>query len=396
MARGDEVWKPVVGWDGFYEVSSHGRVRSLDRTLLGRAGSTRVLPGKILKPKVQPSGHQSVSLSNGGYIFRSIHGLVLEAFVGLRPEGMFGCHNDGNSGNNRIENLRWDTPRNNSLDAVRHGAQRSLKGPREYEYEYETIVGEEWRPVAGYEGLYEVSSLGRVRIMGRMTRGKGGSRYFRRSHLKKLATDRGGYLNVHLAKDGHKVTPGVHVVVLEAFVGPRPDGMVGCHNDGDPSNNRIDNLRWDTREANARDTVTHGKHPMAGKTHCKHGHEFTPENTILNRNGHRACRACGIAKTHRRRPLSPRAPFWDRTHCPKGHEYTPENTSVHESSVKWSRSCRTCRNERKRQKAAAQRAAIPPRQCEQCGRSMGSKRADARTCGNACRAASRRQRLAAM
>ncbi|RUU22663.1 HNH endonuclease [Mesorhizobium sp. M7A.F.Ca.AU.002.06.1.1] len=50
----------------------------------------------------------------------------------------------------------------------------------------------------------------------------------------------------------------VHLLVLEAFVGPRPDGLEGCHNDGNPDNNRLDNLRWDTPESNQADRIAHG------------------------------------------------------------------------------------------------------------------------------------------
>lgn len=50
----------------------------------------------------------------------------------------------------------------------------------------------------------------------------------------------------------------VHRIVLETFVGPCPDGMEGCHNDGNPINNRVDNLRWDTRASNRADMLVHG------------------------------------------------------------------------------------------------------------------------------------------
>jgi hypothetical protein len=56
----------------------------------------------------------------------------------------------------------------------------------------------------------------------------------------------------------------VHVLVLEAFVGPRPPGMVCCHGDGDPTNNALSNLRWDTPQANHADRVKHGR-PCAPK-----------------------------------------------------------------------------------------------------------------------------------
>ena len=65
---------------------------------------------------------------NGKLIQRYVHHLVLETFVGPRPEGMFGCHNDGNPINNRLDNLRWDYPAGNSADMVKHG--NSAKGSR--------------------------------------------------------------------------------------------------------------------------------------------------------------------------------------------------------------------------------------------------------------------------
>ncbi len=244
-----------------------------------------------------------------------------------------------------------------------------MKGPREFEYEFEIFEGEEWRPVTGYEGLYEVSSFGRVKIVDRIVGGNGGSRFMRRGHLKRQS-NRSGYRYVHLAKDGVKAQAPVHALVLGAFVGPRPDGTVGCHSDGNPSNNHFANLRWDTRANNGLDTVRHGTHPMAGKTHCIHGHEYTPENTLVipsprNKTAKvwRGCRTCQMESLHRRRPRSPRGRNADRTHCPRGHEYTPENTAVHAGK----RSCRTCRNERKRKKSAANRQPPSPRPCGYCG-----------------------------
>jgi hypothetical protein len=71
--------------------------------------------------------------------------------------------------------------------------------------------------------------------------------------------DRKGYEHVSLLIDdrGHR-TIRVHQAVLLAFIGPRPEGMQGCHGDGNPRNNRLDNLRWDTREANEMDKLRHG------------------------------------------------------------------------------------------------------------------------------------------
>lgn len=84
----------------------------------------------------------------------------------------------------------------------------------------------------------------------------------------------------------------VHQLVLEAFVGPRPEGMEACHWNDVCTDNRLENLRWDTTSANRHDQVRNGRHAYAKRTHCVNGHEFTPENTRLERRGRRKCKEC--------------------------------------------------------------------------------------------------------
>ena len=69
------------------------------------------------------------------------------------------------------------------------------------------------------------------------------------------------YLIVNLSDGVRKHTKLIHRLVLAAFVGPCPPGLVCCHNDGDPTNNHVDNLRWDTYAANEADKVRHGTRP---------------------------------------------------------------------------------------------------------------------------------------
>lgn len=116
------------------------------------------------------------------------------------------------------------------------------------------LPDEVWKPVVGYEGLYEVSSLGRVRSLPRDT--KTGVRGGKVLSLK--AKDKDGYSQIGLCREGSVRIRKVHTMVLEAHVGSRPAGTVGCHNDGDNSNNRLENLRWDTHAANSADKDTHG------------------------------------------------------------------------------------------------------------------------------------------
>lgn len=120
-----EQWRPVIGWEGAYEVSDAGRVRSIDRVVHRSDGVISLIRGKLLKPCAMPGGrgHLFVNLSAPGVGARleSVHRLVLIAFVGQAPDGMECCHNDGDPTNNQLANLRWDTRSENMRDRFRHG-----------------------------------------------------------------------------------------------------------------------------------------------------------------------------------------------------------------------------------------------------------------------------------
>lgn len=147
---------------------------------------------------------------------------------------------------------------------------------------------ERWLPVFGYEGIYEVSDLGRVRALPRID-AQGGQR--RERLFKPSRMDAWGHRGVKLRKDGVVKSRYVHHLVLEAFVGERPLGTVACHWNDVPDDNRLANLRWATNSDNRHDCVRNGTDPNARKTHCLRGHEFTAENT-RNYDGRRHCRAC--------------------------------------------------------------------------------------------------------
>lgn len=107
-----ELWKPVVGYEGLYEVSNMGRVATLRR---GRVLMTQSYAGSTVR-------YHCVTLRrNNKARAHYTHHLVLHAFVGAQPEGTWCAHNDGNSLNNHVGNLRWDTPQNNHADKRRHG-----------------------------------------------------------------------------------------------------------------------------------------------------------------------------------------------------------------------------------------------------------------------------------
>lgn len=156
---------------------------------------------------------------------------------------------------------------------------------------------ESWRPIPGYESIYEASDFGRVRGVDRID----ASGRFRPGQLMTQVphvTD--GRFIVCLTRDGQHRTRYVHQLILEAFVGPRPSGMQGCHNNGKNTDNRLANLRWDTQSGNQLDAVRHGTHALASRTHCKRKHILEPPN-LCNYGktaGVRACLACNKARRH--------------------------------------------------------------------------------------------------
>ncbi len=126
-----EYWKPVVGYYGRYEVSDLGRVRRLETF---RRDGRRIKPGMVSiclrSKKDSGKAYPCVALNDGtGQRTSSVHRLVLLAFVGPCPrKDMQGCHNNGKREDNRLINLRWDTPSGNQLDRNVHGTRNAPVG----------------------------------------------------------------------------------------------------------------------------------------------------------------------------------------------------------------------------------------------------------------------------
>lgn len=119
-----------------------------------------------------------------------------------------------------------------------------------------------WMPIAGFEGMYSVSTLGRVRSEPRVVMRGNGRKYTVRGRLLSPARKRSGHLSVQLHEIGQGVQRlHVHRLVLLAFTGEPPTPLHdAAHNDGDPGNNRLGNLRWATRPENCADKLKHGTH----------------------------------------------------------------------------------------------------------------------------------------
>lgn len=166
---------------------------------------------------------------------------------------------------------------------------------------------ETWRSVPGYEGIYEVSDQGRVRSLDRTVRQSNGNLLNLKGRVLSPGAHRinrrpTGKKVVALCVNGKGRTEFVHRLVLMAFVGPPPVGTEGCHRDDEGSNNNLGNLYWGSRSENLYDAVRNNRHWAVKKTHCKHGHEFTPENTAIHSSGSgRQCRTCRMLSNRRQR-----------------------------------------------------------------------------------------------
>lgn len=110
-----ESWKPIPGYEGWYEVSDHGRVRSLDRT------TPRKRSGRMIALSKDGKGYFKVSLCKNGTEFTAkVHKLVAQTFLPDPVGELWVLHRNGDQQDNRAENLYWGTPSDNMKDSVAH------------------------------------------------------------------------------------------------------------------------------------------------------------------------------------------------------------------------------------------------------------------------------------
>lgn len=118
-------FRPIEGYPG-YRASTFGRIQTcwtLGIHLCDESSWRDKKPFRMKGKHGKPRLTVMLYRGDGGQNF-FVHRLILMTFVGPAPDGMQCCHNDGNAENNRLDNLRWDTPLANSADSIRHGAMR--------------------------------------------------------------------------------------------------------------------------------------------------------------------------------------------------------------------------------------------------------------------------------
>ncbi len=253
ILNGEEVWVPVRGHNN-YMVSSIGRIKKINR--YSRTG--KPLPDYICN--LSNDRGRRIWLQIDGKS-KAVHKIVFESFYNVDiPKG---CeltidHIDTNPLNNSLFNLRLcrgirDNMVNNPLTMI-HMRRESKSKDVSPIFDIDEIEGETWKPCLGYEGLYSVSNLGRVKAEKRvLTEKNTGIVRTKKPHLMRLhLKDERSYTVGLIDSNGKHKNHFVHRLEYEAFVGKIPEGYEIDHIDSNSKNNVLSNLRACTHEENAR------------------------------------------------------------------------------------------------------------------------------------------------
>ena len=122
-----ECWVDIPNYDGYYQVSNYGKVRSLDRVITEKTGKTQTLKGRILKPRINRGGYYYVGLrKNGSKATFAIHQLVAQAFLDNPENKPTVYHLNGIKTDNNVNNLEWATYSENLKHASKTGLRTSV------------------------------------------------------------------------------------------------------------------------------------------------------------------------------------------------------------------------------------------------------------------------------
>ena len=257
-----EIWKDIDGFEGQYQVSNMGRVRSMPREMHNVS-----YKGKLINTTI---GHGYVIVNFGGKSF-PVHRLVAKAFCEGYAEGLVVNHIDEVKTNNHAENLEWITPEYNKFygtamarakKKIRAYAdiRRKIREGKDNEkltrHQQDISVPceeEVWADIPEYEGVYQISSCGRVKSLPQKHPSVNGGFYLTRERILCPRKHRNGYLNVQLCRNGNKRNYYVHRLVAKTFLrNDNPKEYIHVnHINEDKTDNRVNNLEWCDRVYNA-------------------------------------------------------------------------------------------------------------------------------------------------
>ena len=205
---------------------------------------------------------------------------------------------------------------------------------------------EQFKPVPGYDGRFEVSLNGTVRTTPYTDKA---GKHRKSRTIRPNPNRKTGHLMVRLCYNGTVLTTSVHRLMLSAWVRPPLPGEEACHHNDIPDDNRLENLYWGTHTDNMRDAVRNKGNHNSKKTHCKHGHPLSGENLYVppGKPTWRMCKKCmKRLQTEKYDRINPGR--WRRggRYCKRGHEFTKENTYI---DPRGKRNCIICRDRRERE-----------------------------------------------
>lgn len=291
--QGVEIWRRVV-IDGItfdYEVSNLGRIKSLKSNL---GGGERVVYGGL-----DDYGYMRKVLSyideNGNKKHKEhrVHRLVAIMFIPNPDNKPYVDHISTDKTNNKIDNLRWATHRENMNNSnTKKNISKAVKGKRnkltdKEKYPYvteEDVLVEEWRSIKSYEGIYEISNMGRVKSLGF----KRNDRDRSKKGLLQPSIDKLGYQKIELTDRNSKTkTYRIHQLVAKHFIDNPSNYKIVDHINTNRDDNRYFNLRWVTQQENMNND----------KTREKLKRKFIKPVIVLDYNGNIISNGLGITET---------------------------------------------------------------------------------------------------
>lgn len=164
------IWKPIPGFEGFYEVDNAGRVRGVDRSVITIIGVNRLMKGQLIRPRYDKDKYKHVSLCRYGKEYdKKCHRLVALAFIPNPENKPFVNHLNGIKDDNRVINLEWSTEQENTDHAIRTGLI-ILNSKRVYQKDLQGNVVKEWPSLASIaRGGFNYKQVHRVLYNGRRT-----------------------------------------------------------------------------------------------------------------------------------------------------------------------------------------------------------------------------------
>lgn len=156
-----EIWKDVIGYEGFYQVSNLGRVRSLDRYVLNK-----FVKGKILTPKTDKDGYLQICLYNNGRKYYRIHRLVAQTFIPNHSNFPEINHKNEIKTDNRVENLEWCTTQYNSSYGSRAEKIIETRNKKELKKAEKPVImlTLEGKPINEYKSISEASRKNNISL----------------------------------------------------------------------------------------------------------------------------------------------------------------------------------------------------------------------------------------